>query len=179
MLAGAADEQAGGPVPRLAQQRRVGASPEVLEEGRAGGGRLVVAGLVGHALQPRRHPRCQLSALRIRWSLTAWRVPRCWAHSETRYSSSIQRTARCDALGGRPAGSAVDLVQPGVLQVGDLVHQLPVAGDLGVEPLAAVLHRGEVARDLAQLRGTGLADEPRGDEPPDLGAHVGQGRQGG
>ena len=46
------------------------------------------------------------SALRMRVSETAYAVPRDWSHSETRYSSSIQRTRTSPADGGRPSGSA-------------------------------------------------------------------------
>ena len=46
------------------------------------------------------------STLRRRWSLTGTAVPSCWAHSEMRYSSSIQRAWRSRGPGGRPAGSA-------------------------------------------------------------------------
>ena len=78
------------------------------------------------------HPGDGSSAVgqRLADPLVARPTARCRAAgptAETRYSSSIQRTARSDALGGRPGGSAVDLVQPGVLEVGDLVHQLAVA----------------------------------------------------
>ena len=50
--------------------------------------------------------RGQPSTLRIRASETGWAVPSCWAHRLTRYSSSIHRTRRSSAPGGRPAGSA-------------------------------------------------------------------------
>jgi hypothetical protein len=46
------------------------------------------------------------SAFRIRCSLTGYAVPSCCAHSETRSSSSIQRTCRSLSPGGRPSGSA-------------------------------------------------------------------------
>ena len=68
------------------------------------------------------------SNVRIRWSLTGPSVPSCWAHSETRYSSSIQRArrsalARRPTLGqrGEPGGGTASST------LGDLVHQLPVA----------------------------------------------------
>ena len=57
----------------------------------------------GVDLGPRRHVA---STLRTRSSLTGYAVPSCWAHSETRSSSSIQRTRRSRSPGGRPSGSA-------------------------------------------------------------------------
>ena len=60
----------------------------------------------------------------MRWSLTAYAVPSCWAQSETRYSSSIHRTCRSRAPAGPALGQRLDLVQVGVLEVGDPVHQV-------------------------------------------------------
>ena len=52
----------------------------------------------------------------MRWSLTGPSVPSCWAHSETRYSSSIQRD-RAQRLARRAAlGQGLDLVAVGLLQ---------------------------------------------------------------
>ena len=56
----------------------------------------------------------------MRWSETVYAVPSCWAHSETRYSSSIHRTRRSAAPGGRPVGQRGDLVQVRRLHVGHL-----------------------------------------------------------
>ena len=83
---------------------------------------LLLQRLLGHAVRLDRVP----STLRIRWSLTFSRVPSCWAHSDTRYSSSSHRESRrcCGhRLAGRERG---DAVQPGLLQPGELVHQLAV-----------------------------------------------------
>ena len=54
--------------------------------------------------------------------------------------------------GGRPVGQRRDLVQVGLLEVGDLVHQLAVAGDLRRRAARGGAHGGEVARVAAQLR---------------------------
>ena len=98
----------------------------------------------------------------MRWSLTGNAVPSCCAHSETRYSSSIQRTCRRSLAGRAAVRQRVDLVQVGVLQVGDLVHQLPVADDLVGQPLAALLQGGEVRRVAAQLGGARPRRRTRG-----------------
>ena len=86
-------QQRGRAVGGLADSSRVRAAGERLEEVAPGRHRPVV--------HPIRHA-CRLR--RMRWSLTGNAVPRCCAHSETRYSSSIQRTCRrCSPGGGRPA----------------------------------------------------------------------------
>ena len=91
----------------------------------------------------------------------------------------LEHPARlAQSLGQRTAvGQGVDLVQPGVLQVGDAVHQLPVPPHraAALEQLLATLReRGEVDREAPQLRGAGLPDEPAVDQARQLGTHVGQ-----
>ena len=71
-------------------------------------------------------------------------------------------------------------MEDGLLDAGDLVHQLPVAEHVVLEPLAAAADRQEVRREAAQPVGPGLAQEAAGDQPGQLLAHVlqrGQGRQ--
>jgi hypothetical protein len=51
-------------------------------------------------------PHGSVRAARTRCSLTGYAVPSCWAQSETRSSSSIQRTRRSRSPGGRPSGRA-------------------------------------------------------------------------
>ena len=114
--------------------------------------------------------------MRIRWSLTGYGVPSCWAHSETRYSSSIQRTCRSRSPGGRPSGQRVDLVQVGLLQVGDPVHQLPVAVDRAaalVEPRAPLVERARGRSGSGRSwAAPGLADEAAVHQPARAGAFM-------
>ncbi len=135
--------------------------------------------LTPRAAQTSRGQACA-SALRTRSSLTGCAVPSCWAHSETRSSSSIHRALRSRSPAGRPVGERGDLVQVEVLEVGDPVHQLAVAVDRRaalVERLAAQRQGAEVGRVAAQLLGTGLGQEARVHEPLELGLHVGQRRE--
>ena len=130
-VVGTADQQGGRAVGRLAHQHRVGAALDRLEEAGAGGGRPVVPLACRPTTRTAGH---EPAALRRRWSLTGCAVPSCWAKSDTRYSSSSQRTSRSPAPGGRPARQRRDLVEVGLLEREHLVHQLPVVGHVAGRP---------------------------------------------
>ena len=94
----------------------------------------------------------------------------------------LEHPARlAQSLGQRaPLGQRVDLVQPGVLEVGDAVHELSVASDRAAafeQLLATLRQRSEVDREPAQLGRAGLGDEPAVDQARQLGTHVGERRQ--
>ena len=135
-------------------------------------GRSVTAQATTPALSP------AASALRIRWSLTGYAVPRCWAHSETRYSSSIQRTRRKARLGGPALGQRRHLVQVGLLErrrSGPSPRRSRATCSSSRSRRCSTA--GEVRRVAAQLGRPRPPRRSRGARAGRAGPHVGQRRQ--
>ena len=112
-----------------------------------------------------RRARAAAIALRIRCGDTGLGVPIDWANSETRSSSSIQRTSasasRAGAVGGHRRQRLLELG----LQLLHLPQVLGVAVRVGAQHLHAAQQRAQVALDVGQPGEAGVGDEARPHQP--------------